>query len=63
MNKSIVFTNFQVGYRKLICPNTIAIIEIPFAISTDKDLIFIALLSFFQLFLIFLSPKKKQVYQ
>ena len=37
MNKSVVFTNFQVGYRKWICPNTIAIIEIPFAISTDNE--------------------------
>ena len=40
MNKSIVFTNFQVGYRKWICPNTIAIIEIPFAISTEKERLF-----------------------
>ena len=29
MNKSLVFTNCPVGYRKLTCPNTIATIEIP----------------------------------
>lgn len=37
MNKSLVFTNCTVGYKKLTCPNTIATIEIPLAISTDKD--------------------------
>lgn len=37
MNKSLVFTNGPTGYKKLICPNTIAMIEIPFAISTDNE--------------------------
>lgn len=37
MNKSLVFTNCPTGYRKLICPNTIVLIEIPFAISTDNE--------------------------
>lgn len=41
MNKSLVFTNCPAGYWKLICPNTIAMIEIPFAISTDKNRFFI----------------------
>ena len=36
-NKSLVFTNGPTGYKKLICPNTIAMIEIPFAISTDNE--------------------------
>lgn len=37
MNKSLAFTNGPTGYKKLICPNTIAMIEIPFAISTDNE--------------------------
>ena len=31
-------TNCPTGYKKLICPNTIAIIEIPFVIYTDNEL-------------------------